>query len=119
LRFLVDENLSDETVELLKELGFDVKGVGQAGLRGCEDEEVVRFAERENRIIVTLDLGYGSIYYFSKKGEVGMIVLRVHPPIVEEVNRVLKSFLEKVDLEKEKLTKCLIMLDKKKYRVQR
>lgn len=76
-------------------------------------------AEKEDRIIITLDLGYGSIYYFSRKGSIGMIILRLHPPTVEEVNRVLKSFLEKVDLEKEKLTKCLIMLDKKKYRVLR
>jgi predicted nuclease of predicted toxin-antitoxin system len=119
VRFLADENLSRQTVELLSDLGFDVKDVGEACLRGSEDDEVVRFAERENRMIITLDLGYGSIYYFSKKGRVGMIVLRVHPPTVEEVNRVLKDFLSKVDLEKEKLTKCLIMLDKKKYRIRR
>jgi hypothetical protein len=48
-----------------------------------------------------------------------MIILRIHPPTVEEVNRVLKSFLRKVDLEKENLTKCLIMLDKKKYRIRK
>jgi len=119
LRFLADENLSRQTVELMRDLGFDVKDAGEACLRGCEDDEVVRFAERENRMIITLDLGYGSIYYFSKKGHVGMIVLRIHPPTVEEVNRVLKNFLRRVDLEKEKLTKCLIMLDRKKYRVRR
>ena len=119
MKFLVDENLSHQTVELVRELGFDVKDVGEACLRGCEDADIVRLAERENRIIITLDLGYGSIYYFSKKGDVGMIVLRVHPPTVEEVNRVLKNFLGKVDMEKEKLTRCLIMLDKKKYRVRR
>lgn len=100
-------------------MGFDVKGVDEAGLRGCEDDEVVRLAERENRMIITLDLGYGSIYYFSEKGSVGMIILRLHPPTVEEVNRVLKNFLGKVDLEKEQLTKCLIMLDRKKYRIRR
>lgn len=111
--------MSHQTVELLRELGFDIKDVGDACLRGCEDDEVVGLAERENRIIITLDLGYGSIYYFSKRGNVGMIILRIHPPTVEEVNRVLKSFLRKVDLEKENLTKCLIMLDKKKYRIRK
>ena len=70
-------------------------------------------------MIITLDLGYGSIYYFSKKGGVGMIILRIHPPTIEEVNRVLKNFFGKVDLEKEKLSKCLIMLDKKKYRIRK
>ena len=119
MKFLADENLSCQTVRLIRDLGFDVKGVDEAGLSGCDDDEVVRFAEREGRIIVTLDLGYGSIYYFSKKGSVGMIVLRIHPSTVEEVNRVLEGFLRKVDLEKENLTRCLIMLDGKKYRIRR
>ena len=106
-------------MKLIRDLGFDVKDADEAGLRGCNDDEVVGFAEKEDRIIITLDLGYGSIYFFSKKGRVGMIVLRIHPPTVENVNRVLGNFLKKVDLEKENLTKCLIMLDRKKYRIRR
>jgi predicted nuclease of predicted toxin-antitoxin system len=62
--------LSHQTVELLRELGFDIKDVSEACLRGCEDDKVVGLAERENRIIITLDLGYSSIYYFSKRGNV-------------------------------------------------
>jgi len=46
-------------VKLLRELGFDAKGANEIELKGCEDQEVVEFAERENRIIITLDLGYG------------------------------------------------------------
>lgn len=59
MRFLADENLSPQTVKLLRELGFDAKGANEVELKGCEDQEVVEFAERENRIIITLDLGYG------------------------------------------------------------
>ena len=46
-------------VKLLRELGFDAKGANEGELKGCEDPEVVEFAERENRIIITLDAGYG------------------------------------------------------------
>ena len=111
--------MSPQTVKLLRKLGYDVKGVAEAGLKGCEDDEVVNFAARENRIIITNDLGFGSVYYFSKRGRVGMIILRVHPPTVEEVNCVLRDFLRKVNLEKERLTKCLIMLNRRRYRVLR
>jgi predicted nuclease of predicted toxin-antitoxin system len=111
--------VSPKTVRLLRQLGYDIKGVAEAGLKGCEDDEVVDLAARENRIILTHDLGFGSIYYFFKRGYVGIIILRVHPPTVEEVNHVLKNFLERVNLEKERLTKCLIMLNKRKYRVLR
>ena len=59
------------------QLGYDIKGVAEAGLKGCEDDEVVNLAARENRIIITHDLGFGSIYYFFKRGQVGIIILFV------------------------------------------
>ena len=104
---------------MLRKLGYDVKDVAEAGLKGCEDDEVINLAVRENRIIITHDLGFGSIYYFSKRGQVGIIVLRIQPPTVEEVNRALRNFVKKVNLEKEKLTKCLIILNRRRYRVLR
>lgn len=106
-------------MKLLRNIGYEIKEVAKTGLKGCKDDEVLKLAVKENRIIITHDLGFGSIYYFSKNGKVGIIVLRIHPPTIEETNRVLQNFLEKVDLEKENLTKCLIMLNKRKYRVLR
>jgi predicted nuclease of predicted toxin-antitoxin system len=106
-------------VKFLRKLGYDVSDVVGVGLKGCLDEDVVNVAVRENRIIITHDLGFGSIYYFFQRGKVGVIVLRIHPPTVEETNHVLENFLEKVDLEKSSLTKCLIMLNRRRYRVLR
>lgn len=111
--------MSPKTIGLLRDLGYDIKGVAEVGLSGCEDEDVVDFAVRESMVIITNDLGFGFIYYFSKRGLVGIIILRIRPPTVEEVNRVLQNFLKRVDLEKERLTKCLIMLNKRRYRVLR
>ncbi|PIV23656.1 MAG: hypothetical protein COS40_03615 [Deltaproteobacteria bacterium CG03_land_8_20_14_0_80_45_14] len=109
--------MSPQTVKLLRKLGYDIKGAAEAGLKGCDDDDVVNLAARENRIIITHDLGFGSVYYFSKRGQVGIIILRIDPPTVEEVNHILQNFLKRVNLEKEKLTKCLIMLNRRKYRV--
>ena len=74
-------------------------------------------AQTENRVIITLDVGFGSIYYFSKRGQVGIILIRIHPPTIEDVNPILVNFLSKVNLEKRKLTTNLIVLNRKKYRV--
>jgi len=43
--------VSPQTVKLLRQLGYDIKGVAEAGFKGCEDDEVVNLAARENRII--------------------------------------------------------------------
>ena len=116
-KFLADENISPQTVKLLRDLGYDIKAVAETGLKGHEDGEIVALAEKENRIIITHDVGFGSIYYFSKRQQVGVIIVRVHPSTLEEVNPIITNFLTKVDLEKNKLTKKLIVLNKKKYRV--
>lgn len=104
-------------MKLLRSLGYDVKAVAQTDWRGHEDPEIVTLAEKENRMIITHDVGFGSIYYFSKREQVGIIIVRVHPSTVENVNPILENFLTKVDLDKKNLTKKLIVLDKKKYRV--
>jgi len=49
--------VSPQTVKLLRKLGYDIKDVAEAGLKGCEDDEVVNLAAREKRIIITHDLG--------------------------------------------------------------
>lgn len=91
--------------------------VAATSFKGHEDEEVVALAESENRVIITHDIGFGSIYYFSKRGKVGIIIIRIHPPTLEDVTPALIKFLCKVDLDKKKLTRSLIVLNRKKYRV--
>jgi predicted nuclease of predicted toxin-antitoxin system len=102
---------------LLRKLGYDVKAVKETSLKGHEDDEIVALAQTENRVIITLDLGFGSIYYFSKRGTVGIVLIRVHPPTIEDVNPVLINFLNQVNLDEKKLTTNLIVLNKNKYRV--
>ena len=102
---------------MLRELGHDIKAVAETTFKDHEDDEIVALAQTENRVIITLDVGFGSIYYFFKRGPVGIILIRIHPPTIEDVNPILIDFLSKIDLEKKKLTKNLIVLNRKKYRV--
>jgi len=116
MKFLLDENISHLTLKFLREMGYDAKGIPEH-LKGSDDEDIINLAIEEGRIAITLDLDFGEIYYFSKREEVGIIVLRVHPPTIEHINSLLKKFLESIDLEG--LGKCLIVLNEKKFRVRR
>jgi hypothetical protein len=60
------------------------------------------------KIIITHDVGFGSMCYFSKRGKVGILILRMHPPTVEEVNSILVDFLSKVNSEKKNLNKKVL-----------
>ncbi len=102
---------------MLRKQGYDIEAIAETNAKGCEDDDIVSLAEEKNRVIITHDVGFGSIYFFSKRGKVGIIILRIHPPTIEEVNPILTGFLSKVNLEKKNLTKNLIILSRKKYRV--
>lgn len=103
----------------LEKLGYDVKDLDDFNSRGCDDEEVIELALKEERMIITLDLDFGQTYYFSRINEVGIIVLRVHTPTVKHINQVLENFLRDVELDDKKLSKSLIIVDEKKFRVRR
>ncbi len=119
MKFLADENISTETIEFLKQRGFDIKDAYESGLQGCPDEEIVSFASREKRIILTFDLDFGEIYYFREKPMFGAIVLRVEPQIPAEVNNVIEKFLSHPEVNLDESADTLIILDKEKFRIRR
>ncbi|MBI4163668.1 MAG: DUF5615 family PIN-like protein [Candidatus Aenigmarchaeota archaeon] len=98
-KFLIDQNISPKTLSFLKDLGFDAKGLADFGLGGKEDEEIFGVAEREGRTVITFDKDFGEIYYFSEGKKVSVIVLYLDDQTHENVNAILKKFLENTDLE--------------------
>jgi predicted nuclease of predicted toxin-antitoxin system len=100
-------------------LGHDVLTLHRAGLEGAEDERVVEFAVSTNRVIVTLDVDFGRIYYMAERGRLGVIVVRIHPPTIERVERALGRFLKAFAPEGEDAWRCLVMLEESRYRLVR
>ena len=62
MNILLDENLPRRTVVLLQSAGHDVVSVLEVA-RGISDEEVLDYAVREGRILVTLDTDFGRLIY--------------------------------------------------------
>ncbi len=57
----MDENLPLRLSSFLKEHGFDVVDVREVGLRGATDEEILTWAKERGFLILTEDLGFGSV----------------------------------------------------------
>ncbi|EKE14548.1 MAG: hypothetical protein ACD_12C00436G0003 [uncultured bacterium] len=74
IKFLLNANLSTLTKKFLqKKFDHDVKLVQDFGLGDASDEKIVALAIKEKRIIITLDLDFGEIYYFSSPKKLGII----------------------------------------------
>ena len=59
-KFVIDEDIPRSTGRILKQRGYDVRDIRDYGLRGAEDEEIYKFAQREKAVILTGCLLYTS-----------------------------------------------------------
>lgn len=115
--FLADENISPETADFLERLGYPCRSLRREGPRRLLDRAVVDLATQEGRVILTHDPDFGEIYYLSKGGQLGVLVLRLRNQTVEAVNDVLRRFLGSGALSDEVLRRSLVVVTEKWYRV--
>lgn len=58
MKLLANENIPLDSVRSLRSAGHDVVSISERS-PGISDEDVIRIARAENRIIVTFDRDYG------------------------------------------------------------
>lgn len=117
LKLLLDANLSPRTRKHLEEkFNFNVIDLITEDKYDLSDEGVIKLAKKEKRVIITFDIDFGEIYYFSERGKVGIIVLRIKDQTVKSVNKVLDKFFQK-ESKDINLEKSLVVIDESKIRI--
>lgn len=56
-------------------------GVAELGMAGAPDTTVMALAQREERVLVTLDADFANLRRFPPAGTPGIVRLKVHPAI--------------------------------------
>jgi predicted nuclease of predicted toxin-antitoxin system len=90
VKFLVDECTGIWVSRKLVQLGFDSVSVIEF-MQDASDEEVIRKAVEENRIIVTNDKYFGRLAGFNKLP--GMILLRLRDVSIENKIKIVTFIL--------------------------
>ncbi len=116
-RFLLDANLSPETRRfLVHRFGFDVDDLPGRGKADLPDAAVAALAVQEHRVVITLERGFGEIYYRWEQGRFGVIVLRLADQTVESVNRTLEHLFvteaPSIDLDR-----SLVIIEAERLRI--
>jgi predicted nuclease of predicted toxin-antitoxin system len=75
MKLLLDQGLPRSAVRLLREAGVDAVHTGDCGLAAASDEQIIRAALREERVVVTLDADFHSLVVLG--GGTGPSVVRV------------------------------------------
>jgi predicted nuclease of predicted toxin-antitoxin system len=60
MKLLLDQGLPRSAAILLTEAGIDTIHVGDIGLSAAEDAEILKKAQEDGRIVVTLDADFSS-----------------------------------------------------------
>lgn len=97
MNILANENFPGDAVEALRNLGHDVIWI-RTKAPGCSDVEVLEWAHRENRILVTFDKDFGELAFrFGLPVRSGIILFRITASSSMIIARVATAALESRD----------------------
>jgi len=115
LKFLVDVGVGKGIEEYLNEKGYDTRAVRDID-PGMEDEEIIRIAVRENRMIITMDKDFGELVYHSSTEHSGVLLLRLEDATGTEKLQVVKHILNNYA---NRIRNCFCVFQKDKFRIRK
>jgi len=117
LKFFVDACLPKSSARLLKRLGYDVVDAREVSLGRAKDSLIFGYAQKEGRIIVTRDKGFGNLLEYPLGSHEGIIVLRLPSTYTAiQINKVLEAFMR--DVAAQRLERKLAIVEVGRYRIR-
>jgi predicted nuclease of predicted toxin-antitoxin system len=86
MKFKLDENFGPTIQQVFQQRGLDCHTVQEENLSGSVDEEVLKVAVAEGRILVTMDRDFSNVLRYPPKQTAGIAV--ISPP-----GKVSRTFL--------------------------
>lgn len=118
LRIVIDEDMPRSLGPALSQQGYEVEDIRDHGLRGSTDVEVFNFAQREEAVLMTGDLGFGNILRFPLGKHCGVAIARF--PSEMSSRDVIRRVVECLTaLTEEDLSGNLVIVEPGKIRIRR
>src|SRR3989344_6412703 len=100
LKFLIDESSGVKLYKALLEKDYDVEFVSEI-MPGADDIEVLKYSEKEKRILITNDKDFGALIFRLKMPFSGVILLRLKKNIpsnrIKYTINVIENFSDKLE----------------------
>ena len=117
MKFKIDENLPKEVAELLTYEAHDAVTVNDEGLQGSLDAKLAQTCKTEDRVLVTLDMGFADIRSYPPQSLPGLIVLRLGSL---DKNHILDTVRRTIPLiGQEPLARHLWIVEETRIRIRR
>lgn len=96
MKFLADENIESPIVSGLRAAGHDVLYIIEVG-GSPSDGEVIKLANREKRILLTNDKGFGERVFRNRETVAGVVLLRFKKDDALLKARIMQMLVERFD----------------------
>ena len=114
MTFKIDENLPKDAAELLRNHGFDAETVREENLAG--DDIIAATIERENRVLITLDLDFSGICTYPPERYSGFVVLRPKAQDKIAIMALLRRLLKALESNRPDRALWIVESDRIRYR---
>ena len=115
MRFLADENVDFPVITILRQHGYDIRSVLEE-FPSIDDDFVLNLANKDNRILITLDKDFGELVFRLHKIHQGVVLLRMDELPSEEKAKVLLQIFKERGAE---LTKAFSVVTDKFVRIRK
>lgn len=116
MRFLIDMNLSPRWTEFLEAEGWDSVHWSHIGRADATDQELMEWARREGRIVLTHDLDFGAMLAATQATSPSVAQIRTQDVRPESLAPLLVALLRKY--ENELVGGALLVADQARSRVR-
>lgn len=116
MRFLADVGVSRTSAGELRQRGHDVVHLSEERLHRLPDDEILRLAQREQRVILTFDLDFGDLLAAGAFSLPSVIIFRLQDQTPASVTpRLLNLIAERErDLEEG----SIVIVEDRRYRLR-
>ncbi|MGC9394160.1 MAG: DUF5615 family PIN-like protein [Anaerolineae bacterium] len=117
MKFFVDQDVYQVTIDFLRDLGHDVLCAAEAGLSRASDVTLLHYARQDGRMLVTRDKDFGALVFLEVVDHGGVILLRITFDTLEDVHRELLRLLSAHQAEE--LSACFVTVEPGRHRIRR
>ena len=117
MRLLVDENLQQPTLALLRTLGHDVRGVIEEGLASSDDQTIFAHAHQTQLVLLTYNVHFADLRQLLGKHHSGIIRLRISNQRLSYMHPILEAALNRI--QQLELSDSLVTISDERIRIHK